>query len=155
MNKSPCLLGLDLGTSTGWSLYKDGEIVSGVINFSPRSDTPVGKQYAEYFSFLNNFTSVDRVCFEKVDFLSTLFQAHKYGGWMMILYMWCYMNKKPEATTVAVSTLKKHVTGNGKAEKEQILATLQAKGYDVTQEDQADAFGAMSFGLKKHYGIEL
>lgn len=48
--------------------------------------------------------------------------------------------------SVPASTLKKHLAGNGRAEKPQMIAAARAVGYEGDQHDEADAVGLALIG---------
>lgn len=42
---------------------------------------------------------------------------------------------------ISISDIKKHVTGKGTATKEEMVEAIRAKGYQVLNDDEADAIG--------------
>ena len=48
---------------------------------------------------------------------------------------------------VPVGTIKKHATGQGNAGKAAMVAAMQAKGYPVTDDNEADALALLHWAL--------
>jgi len=153
MKYIPCTLALDLATSTGWAIYKDGEIVSGVCSFAA-GGAPDGKTYSDFMHFLNRFNGVERVCFENVDFKSYIYQNRKYGGFRAILLAWVYDNRIAESS-VHVKTLKKFFAGHGHADKDAMIFAAKSRGFDPINDDEADALAVLAWCLETNYGVYL
>lgn len=64
--------------------------------------------------------------------------AHAYGGFMGQLTAWCEHHQIPYEG-IPVGTIKKHATGKGNAGKEEMIASVQARGHQPVDDNEADA----------------
>ena len=123
------ILGLDLATRTGWSIFDDGRLVEwGMQDFSVGRGESPGMRYLKFRVWLDNvvkLSEVDLVVYE---------QAHMRGGAATeVLVGLCTRVQeiaagwKIDHATVHTATLKKHATGNGRAEKADMIAAAQKK----------------------------
>jgi Holliday junction resolvasome RuvABC endonuclease subunit len=51
-----------------------------------------------------------------------------------------------------VGTIKKHATGKGNASKEEMIAAARAKGFNPTDDNQADALMLLCFAIEQEGG---
>ena len=145
------LLALDLGTHTGWALRsRDGTVTSGTEHFQPHRFEGGGMRYLRFKRWL---AEVERaagvlgaVYFEEVRRHAGVDAAHAYGGFMAHLTAWCEHHQIPYQG-VPVGTIKKHATGLGNASKTAMVAAIQAKGYPVTDDNEADALALLHWAL--------
>lgn len=150
------VLCLDLGTQTGWCLrHGDGRVRSGVQNFSAPKHQAVGWRYAKFQRFLEGARQaaggLDWLLYENVAFLAertnpktgqvfrTGFQAVQlWGGFEALTTAWCeYHGIKYQG--VHVMTLKKSLTGSGRAKKPEMVAAVRQLGHDPKDDNEADA----------------
>lgn len=143
------VLALDLGTTTGWAIqYEDGRIESGYVSFKPKKNDGYGVRYIKFQKWLEiEFGGiVDKVCFEMVRGHTGVNASHIYGGWLAYLSAWCEINRV-QLDFVEVKTLKKFATGNGNAGKPEMIAAAQVAGFDVTDDNQADAIHLLRYAI--------
>lgn len=148
MNASPILC-LDLGTHTGWALRSDdGTVISGTEHFTPKRFEGGGMRYLRFQRWLDEIGchGLDAVYFEEVRRHAGVDAAHAYGGFLATLTRWCEYHSIPYQG-VPVGTIKKHATGKGNAKKEEMVAAVQAKGYQVTDDNEADALAILLWAL--------
>lgn len=139
------ILALDLGTTTGWSLFHKGQTISGSKNFKPRSHEGGGMRYLRFRrEFLNTFTSVQEVYFEEVRRHTGTDAAHVYGGLLATLCAWCEEHTIPYRG-VGVGVIKKHITGKGNASKDQVIKAIKAKGFNPIDDNEADALALLDY----------
>lgn len=138
------LLALDLGTQCGWALQLDsGEILSGSQPFKPGRFEGGGMRYLRFRRWLSDeIKTPDLVAFEEVRRHNSTDAAHVYGGLMATLTAWCEAHSVPYQG-VPVQTIKKHVTGKGNAPKAAVIAAMQARGFDPTDDNEADALALL------------
>lgn len=68
-----------------------------------------------------------------------------------IVKYWCRYRQIP-VHTFSISDIKKHNTGKGNADKAEMIAAIQSKGYpSVNQNDEADAIAIWLCGLDKPF----
>lgn len=147
---TPNILALDLGTTTGWALIQNGQIHSGSQSFKPQRFDGGGMRYLRFQRWLNELNQVENpiamVVFEEVRRHVSTDSAHAYGGFMATLTSWCEAQKIPYQG-VPVGTIKKHATGKGNAGKEEMIAAARAKGFNPTDDNQADALALLDWAI--------
>jgi len=145
------VLALDLGTHTGWALRsRDGTVTSGTEHFQPHRFEGGGMRYLRFKRWL---AEVERaasvpgaVYFEEVRRHAGVDAAHAYGGFLAHLTAWCERHGIPYQG-VPVGTIKKYATGRGNAPKAAMIAAVRAKGYAVTDDNEADALALLHWAL--------
>ncbi len=146
------ILGLDLGTRTGWALLgRDGCITSGTEYFKPQRFEGGGMRYLRFKRWLTEVKQaagdINAVYFEEVRRHVGVDAAHAYGGFMAHLTAWCEHHQIPYQG-VPVGTIKKHATGKGNASKDEMIAAMQANGHPVTDDNEADALAILHWALE-------
>lgn len=144
------ILALDLGTTTGWALTQNGQIHSGSQLFKPQRFDGGGMRYLRFQRWLNELNQAENpiamVVFEEVRRHVSTDSAHAYGGFMATLTSWCEAQKIPYQG-VPVGTIKKHATGKGNASKEEMMAAARAKGFNPSDDNQADALALLDWAI--------
>jgi len=141
------ILALDLGTQTGWAvLCGSGSIISGSTSFKTKRHDGGGMKYLTFRRWLDSEFKgeVSEVYFEEVRMHAGTQAAHVYGGLMGTLTAWCEENSIPYAS-VPVGTIKKSATGKGNASKEQMINAAILHGFNVADDDQADAIHLLRY----------
>lgn len=142
-----------MATTTGWACgYADKGIpVLGHIRL-PSTKKDLGRwtdaAIREYGELLDT-THPDRVVYES-PFLggkTSLITLRKLYTLASVIEYEC-MKRKIPVSEVAITTVKKALTGSGRADKEQMLKAARAKGVSPENYDQADAFGIWYTALK-------
>ena len=154
---TPCLLALDLGTTTGWALHgHDGLIISGTASFRPGRFDGGGMRYLRFSNWL---TEIDRlsgpistIWFEEVRRHAGTDSAHIYGGLMATLTAWAELRGVPYQG-VPVGTIKLHATGKGNASKEAMIAAAKAKGFSPADDNEADAIAILYWAVETNGGV--
>ena len=95
---------------------------------------------------LNRESRIDAVFVEEVRRHLGVDAAHCYGGFLAILTAWCEQHQIPYQG-VPVGTIKKHATGKGNAGKADMIAALRARGYPVTDDNEADALALLGWAM--------
>ncbi len=146
------LLALDLATHTGYAFESDAGILHfGTWDFSPKRSDSSGMRFVRFESELNCLWEVypfTQVYFEEVGFAKTTQAAQVWGGFAAVLMAWCE-KRKVRYQGVPVSTLKKHATGKGNADKAKMVAAAEAQGWKVGDDNQADACWLLDFGKRE------
>ncbi|ABC32340.1 MULTISPECIES: crossover junction endodeoxyribonuclease RuvC [Hahella] len=141
------VLALDLGTRTGWAAKgKDRAIVSGVMNFKPQRFEGGGMRFLRFKRWLTelkaNLDGIDALYFEEVRRHVSTDSAHAYGGFLATLTAWCEHHEIPYQG-VPVGTIKRHVSGKGNASKEDVIAAVRKRGFNPSDDNEADALAIM------------
>jgi Holliday junction resolvasome RuvABC endonuclease subunit len=156
MNHKQTILALDLGIQTGWCIkHTNGNVYSGSVFLgnevkSRTKNDPKGKKLLTFQQFLYEIHEkylIDIIYYEHVvnhNTSNSTYVAHAYGGYLAILTAWCEQEQIPY-TGVNPGTIKKHLTGNGKAKKEIIIDAVKALGYYPHDHNQADAIAIMEY----------
>jgi Holliday junction resolvasome RuvABC endonuclease subunit len=142
------LLALDLGTKTGWAAQPRGGITSGVQHFKNDRFSGGGMRYLKFEKWLSEMPRPDQVIFEEVRRHAATDAAHVYGGLMAVLTKWCEANKIPYSG-VPVGTIKKSWTGNGNANKNLMVDTAKKRGFNPTDDNEADALALLHYWLEQ------
>ena len=144
------ILALDLGTQTGWAIFKDGLIVSGSQSFKTKSVDGAGMRYLRFRRWLDSLRKehgiINEVYFEEVRRHKGTQAAHVYGAFKGVLMMWCEEWLTPYQG-VPVGTIKLFATGKGNANKEMMIDSAQKCGYDVVDDNQADAIHLLRYAI--------
>lgn len=151
------ILALDLGTTTGWALssLKTGT-VSGTMSFRPGRYEGGGMRYLRFRSWLNEINtrsaSIDAIYFEEVRRHAGTDAAHIYGGFLGHLCSWC------EAEMVAyegvpVGTIKRFISGKGNADKQAVIAAVRARGFNPSDDNEADAIAILLWAMETQGGV--
>lgn len=146
------ILALDLGTTTGWAIRSASDpITHGFITLRPQRFEGGGMRYLRFKRWLSELTATDdihEVYFEEVRRHAGVDAAHVYGGLMATLTTWCEHHNIPYQG-VPVGTIKKHATGQGNAGKEDVIAAIRARGYPVTDDNEADALALLHWAIEQ------
>lgn len=138
-------LALDLGTKTGFCIFKTpfDVVKSGTQNFSPPSKSRIGKRFINFRKWLNLLipdNQIQKVYYEDVKAHKGTQAAHIYGGFLYLAAVACEDYDIP-IYGVGVSTIKKYVSGNGRASKEEMIKAIQHLGFNPIDDNEADAIG--------------
>ena len=146
------ILALDLGTTTGWALRSsDGHITSGSESFRPQRFEGGGMRFLRFKRWLNEVRSachsIHAVYFEEVRRHAGVDAAHAYGGFLATLTAWCEHHQIPYQG-VPVGTIKKHATGKGNAGKDEVIASVTARGHAPSDDNEADALALLHWAVE-------
>lgn len=147
-------LGLDLATKTGFSvLSSTGEhITSGVWKFSPKKGEDERHcllRFQDQLSqIVKDYPQISTIFFEKVDFCVTMLAYRKHCMLAAVVGLFSLQCNKP-LIPVAVGTLKKYATGNGRAAKGDMLKAAK-EAYPAVEFEDDNHADAM---LIAHWGV--
>lgn len=142
-------IGLDPSlTSFGVSILNEDYLTSWV--WKPHKDCRGAERLSWFFDHLvelmRDFSTTQAIVFEGYAF-SRPNQAHQIGELGGLVRLASYLSCRP-MYEVQPNTLKKFVTGSGVGGKSPIALNLYKRwGFDVEQEDMADATGLAVLGL--------
>jgi hypothetical protein len=156
-NTPPCMLALDLGTTTGWALRgHDGLITTSTASFKPGRYDGGGMRYLRFTNWL---TELDRlsgpisaVYFEEVRRHAATDAAHIYGGFLACLTAWCE-ERGLAYQGVPVGTIKRHVTSKGNADKQAVIEAVRARGFTPADDNEADAIALLLWAIETKGGV--
>jgi hypothetical protein len=126
------ILALDLGQKTGWAVRnRDGAIASGTVEFKPGRWEGGGMVYLRFRAWRQEVDEtaggIGAAYFEEVRFHRGVTAAQARG--------------------VPVATIKRHVTGRGKADKDAAIAAVRALGFDPADHNETDALALLHWAL--------
>ena len=136
------ILSLDLGTKLGWCRSVDGEIIaSGHEKFKSPFHW---LSYRQFYEFLcRDIFSDYHVIIEKPNTFGPGYHSKRVLFGMLGIVELFF--KPEQITMISAKSAKKHMTGDGNASKEGMVASVcQTIGEEITSEDEADA---ISFAL--------
>lgn len=145
----PTILALDLATSTGWALLKNGTTRSGSVSFPVARGESPGARFRRFRAWLLGRVAAERpevIAFERP-------MAVKSGAAAQVLYglsavvLEVAEGAGIDTLTVAPSVLKKHATGRGNADKRAMTtaAAIRWKRPGLDQDDEADALWVLDW----------
>jgi Holliday junction resolvasome RuvABC endonuclease subunit len=146
------ILALDLGTTTGWALLDGSDhITSGSECFRPQRFEGGGMRYLRFRRWLTEINQacdgIDCLYFEEVRRHAGVDAAHAYGGFLATLAAWCEQHDIPYQG-VPVGTIKKHATGKGNASKNEMVASIRARGHKPIDDNEADALALLAWAIE-------
>lgn len=149
------VLALDLAGTTGFAAQKaDGSIVSGRVKLEATKE-PTGKRLNAFRRWLTDQKAslggdVDFVVWEQpvvrnANAVAPLFQL------IAAVTMWADHHQIGYANAgVAIATIKKFATGAGNAGKRQMIDAARELGFDVADDNEADAIHLLRLTLDKN-----
>ena len=146
MNTMP-ILAIKKRTQTDRALTsRDGSITSGSQAFKPQRFEGGGMRFLRFKRWLTDIkqcnNGIDQVVFEEVRRHVVVDAAHAYGGFIDQLTAWCEHHQIPYQG-IPVGTIKKHATGKGNASKDEMVASVRARGHAPTDDNEADAIALL------------
>ena len=150
------ILALDLGTVSGWAMrHADGTFISGTMEFRSGRYEGGGMRFLRFRAWLDERLRISpglgAVYFEEVRRHAGTDAAHLYGGFLAHLTAFCEQGSIPYQG-VPVGTIKRHATGKGNADKQAMIAAVQAKGYSPTDDNEADAIAILLWAIASQRG---
>jgi hypothetical protein len=151
------ILALDLGTTTGWALRApDGLITSGTVSFRPSRYDGGGMRYLRFTNWLTELDQLSgpiaAIWYEEVRRHAGTDASHIYGGLMATLTAWAELRGVPYQG-VPVGTVKRHATGQGNAGKPAMIAAARARGFNPSDDNEADALAILHWALDTRGGV--
>ena len=142
------ILSLDLGTHTGWAWNRGKDIKSGTENFRGSKKDERGLIYGLFYNWLDAmiFTNqIDMVAYE---------MPHNRGGaptemlntFAGLVQMRCYAWQIPHKVVHSL-TIKKFITGNGRANKTDVMKAVKKRypKIKIIDDNQSDAIALLEY----------
>ena len=143
----------DVGIKTGWAIRTDkGKLYSGRKNFWPNRTKDYRYMLTEVPAFLDKlkskFGTPDLIAFENACFQQGM-ATKRYHSILAHVEAWTVSQGRfVKMMPLAVTTIKKHATGNGHAKKPEMMEAARKRGWDFKNDDEADALWIMNLALK-------
>lgn len=155
MPDSASIMALDLGGVTGWACARPGaEPVSGSHRIP--GDRGDGFYFDHYSQWLADMLTVHapRLLVYEAPVLThgktSIQTAFRLMGLAAITEAVAHRREIRRVETANNATVKKHVTGNGRAEKIDMLEAMRRRGWEPRDEHAADALGVLLYAEAKH-----
>jgi Holliday junction resolvasome RuvABC endonuclease subunit len=144
---------IDHGWNMGWCLVRrGGGITSGMLNLKHGNPTD-GARLLAMTQWLtatlgqleNAGERLEQIAYERITFVgkNDADTLHAHGKQLGNLERWACLKRQPVPLGLAWNVIKKHVTGQGSASRQTMLATVQAAMPEVTDHNQASAVAVM------------
>lgn len=142
------ILALDCATKTGWATLVDGQIESGMQDFTKKRGESNGMLFLKFNQWLRRLN-------EYPFGLIVYEQAHHRGGAATEICVGLSTRAQEYAVTyhsehwaVHTATLKKAITGNGRASKEDMMAYFKEQtGREPEDDNEADAYALLRYAM--------
>lgn len=144
------VLALDIATRCGYYSLHGG----GTWNFTESKRRNGNKQHKDFRDTLLNFirgNGIRRIVAEDINVNNHFTDMRKLSEFRGILFEICDELDLPEPEFINVATLKKWATGNGRADKAEMMrACREHYGYQPPDDNAADACHLFYYYLRKH-----
>jgi len=142
------ILALDIASKTGWAVIdENGKIIrSGTEVFKDKERGAKLSSFMSWLSLVCSTYSPSCIIAEK-----PFFRGSGTRLLMPMVGIAELMASRSKAAFLEVSnvTIKKHLTGNARAEKEEMIKAIQDKGYSPTDDNEADAIALALYAFEK------
>lgn len=142
------ILALDIASKTGWAVIDEyGKITrSGTEVFK---DKERGAKLSSFMTWLSGMVSTYNPSCVLVE--KPFFRGAGTRLLMPMVGIAELMAYRSGAAFLEVSnvTIKKYLTGNARAEKDDMIKAIRAKGYNPTDDNEADALALALYGFEK------
>lgn len=157
--KSHIVLALDIGTTMGWAIARDGVIEASSVKSFFIANAHPGAKFSKFNNWLVKFRNVDEIFYEDVPRFMSRDAGRVHNGFLAFLQAFADGNRI-RLTKLLNSSVKKEFTGSGRATKERMCECAHnlgwaggKKGTDVCH-DEADAI-AVYYAIMKRRGYEV
>jgi crossover junction endodeoxyribonuclease RuvC len=150
-------LSIDLGSNLGWALHSNEGITSGVLSLKEKGKfSPRGFEQLYCWMTAHKLIAVDRgegtKNFEmivEVPHCGKFMAANRIlFGLLAMVNMFC-SNNEIKLTEYRPKAIKKYWTGNGNANKAQMLAASKERGMVIKDHNENDALAMLYFHTSK------
>lgn len=151
------ILALDLATTTGWALRTaDGQILSAAVSFRPSRYDGGGVRYLRFRAWLESMAQdaggIGAIYHEEIRRHLSTDAAHVHGGLLATLTAWCEQHGVPYQG-VPVGTIKRFIAGKGNADKDDVIAAVQKRGFSPADDNEADALAILLWAIETQGGV--
>jgi Holliday junction resolvasome RuvABC endonuclease subunit len=144
------ILALDLGARTGYCLGETSIVKSGVLELADKKDPQPARRFIQLNSKLCDLAEgrvITRIFYE-APHMRGYAATFSLMGLAAAVEAWAFRRGLPRPTRVHSGTIKKHVTGNGRAEKIDVMQAVQARiGLQIHDDNEADAIALWLYAV--------
>lgn len=133
------IMALDISLVTGFAIGTGGQLAFGTQDFSGfNSDyAVVGRKFRNWLNGLLTEYEPTDLAIEK-PFLRNEGVSYLLGGLVWEAHRAAELRNIPRTEWPPI-TIKKHITGNARAKKPEVMEAVKAKGFNITNDHEADA----------------
>lgn len=158
------ILAVDPGTKTGWACIVNGQIESGVEDFSLKLGESKGMRFFKFTSWLQKILAELKRCRISIDEKELIVYEDSYQkgkaarqliiGMVTRIQEICDLEGM-EYTFVNSTTLKKCATGKGNISKEMMVQEAERRHpkIEIIDHNQADALLMLDWAREKKFGL--
>jgi hypothetical protein len=151
------ILALDLATHCGYAFESSAARESGVAGFSPRKNERYGMRFVRFTVWLYRWKerNLDLVIYEKpIPFHSGQAASQLAFGFSSRVEEFC-ARYDIRCECVQPNVLKKFATGNGRAEKANMIRFAQALKPGVEDDNEADALWLLEYAKARFTNSQI
>ena len=145
------VLALDLGTTTGFAIFKDGSIISGVKKLQHSKSAP-GLRFLHFRNWLIEIIKsheIEKIFYERVYRHLGTDASHCFGGFLYHMAAVCEEFQIPYIG-FPVGSIKKAATGRGNATKEEMIKAAFYNGFKPKDHNESDALAILLMAIRKN-----
>lgn len=143
-------LALDLGNICGWAIMENSKLIdSGFLDLREnKTKLHLGENLIAYKQLLEKLIAInkgiDNIYYEHLEKIKGQHWNHQWNAYRGIMMTVAFENKL-EINPVSAGTIKRNLTGNGRAEKKEMLSILNLNpiikplNRAVTDDNECDA----------------
>ena len=143
------ILAIDLGNEYGWAVKQSASTDYGWERLTSGSKNNPGKKFQLFEYWLRELNDIEltAIYYELVQWNNGASASRAHSGYIAVLQMYAYRREIP-CEGVAVKTIKKYWTGNGRATKEMMIAEANKRGFETDNDNCADALALLHYVIK-------
>ncbi len=155
------LLALDIATTTGHAFLSRPGVapVSGIFTVAPgnKDSAQYFLQFEQLITDLINLHNPHTIIFEApfVGSMKNLNTARRLIGFAVIAELVALKLGVLRVLEVHNASVKKHFTGNGRADKQDMIFECQRRGWEPIDDNEADALAILCLGMSVLNGVEI
>lgn len=143
-------LALDIALQTGYAYGAGGDITFGThdLREMPADNAVRGRMFRRWVAGLLDELEPHELCIEKPIF----FHGARSGATTLLHGLAWEAHRAAELRNIPrhdvyPQTLKKHVTGNGHAKKDEVMEAVKTAGHNVQNDNEADAVAMLMYKI--------
>jgi len=148
------ILALDIATTTGWAVRQNnGRIVSGSYILRKNKTKDVRYIALELHLMLHalakTYGAPDIIAYEEVKRHMGWKAAKRYWSLLSTIEQWTISDDRfVPMMPLAIHAIKIHATGKGNADKDAMKAAARVRGWNFTDDNEADALFVLDLAIK-------
>ena len=144
MNNHRSILALDPATRTGWAVGGHGSVVSGVVDFKQHRGNRA-MLFEAFDLWLSDMVTERDPAMLVFEMPIQRGPGSRTGFGLATVIELTAARRGLFVGEINLATLKKHATGNGRADKAAMVEAARARGWTPETDDEADALLLLSY----------